>query len=75
MSVNRLFVKENSLIYNKLIEGIRHPTLKKKGEVFWFFLLMYCTLFNTSSSDSTVSEDAGIEPQNCYDFGIDSQTL
>jgi hypothetical protein len=26
-------------------------------------------------SDTTVSEDAGIEPRICCDFGIDSQTL
>ncbi len=39
--------------------------IKKKGEFFWFFLFMYDIqhCFICRPSDSTVSEDAGIEPR------------
>jgi hypothetical protein len=42
-----------------------------------FFLSMYCIqhCFTCRTSDSTVSEDAGIEPQDGCDFGFVSQTL
>jgi hypothetical protein len=38
------------------------------------YVIQHC--FICRPSDSTVSEDAGIEPmQDCCDFSIDSQTL
>ncbi len=39
-----------------------------------FFCVFYSTLLNLPPSDSTVSEDAGIEPRTVVTYGIDSQT-
>jgi hypothetical protein len=47
----------------------------KQGEflLFFIYVIQYC--FICRLSDSTVSEDAGIEPRTVATFGIDSQTL
>ncbi len=43
---------------------------------FFFFMYVIQHCFICHPSDSTVSEEAGIDPRTaCYDFGIDSQTL
>ncbi len=49
-----------------------------KGNFWDFFAFMYVIQhwFICRPSDSTVSEDAGFEPETvACDFGIDSQTL
>jgi hypothetical protein len=49
----------------------------KQGGILDFLFSMYCIqhCFICRPSDSTVSEDAGIEPRNVANFGIGSQTL
>ncbi len=48
----------------------QHVNLKKKKFMYFFHYCFICRL-----SDSTVSEDAGIETQDCGDFCIGSQKL
>ncbi len=46
-----------------------------KGETVSIFLFFYSTCFLCRPSDSTVSEDAGIEPRTVATLAIGSQTL
>ncbi len=46
-----------------LLTGFHLLALSLNRGILSIFFLLLCTVFNTASSDSTVSEDVGIEPR------------